>query len=79
MTQGTVDDVRDVVNGRELVRLWDQMYLPKKILSARQLLIDAGRVAALGTCCSIRCRNRSHEQRWDFLMHGHLRSPVTAP
>ncbi|MGH3928061.1 MAG: nucleotidyl transferase AbiEii/AbiGii toxin family protein [Pseudonocardiaceae bacterium] len=43
MTQGTPDDVRDVVNGRELVRLWDQMYPPKRVRSAWQPLIDAGR------------------------------------
>lgn len=28
LVEGTLDDVRELINGGELLRLWDQMYLP---------------------------------------------------
>jgi hypothetical protein len=28
LVEGTLDDIRELVNGAELVRLWDRMYLP---------------------------------------------------
>jgi len=31
LAQGTLEDVRDLINGLELVRLWDQIYLPKRV------------------------------------------------
>lgn len=46
LAQGALDDVRDLVNGPELVRLWDQMYLPRRVRSAWQPLIDSQRAAA---------------------------------
>jgi len=46
LAQGILDDVRDLVNGLELIRLWDQMYLPRRVRSAWQQLIDSGRAAA---------------------------------
>lgn len=46
LAQGTLGDVRDLVNGHELVRLWDQMYLPRRVRSAWQPLIDSWREAA---------------------------------
>ncbi|MDQ3150524.1 MAG: hypothetical protein M3R63_01965 [Actinomycetota bacterium] len=46
LVQGIVDDVCDLVNGLELIRLWDQMYLPRRVRTAWQPLIDSGRAAA---------------------------------
>lgn len=46
LAQGTLDDVRDLVDGLELIRLWDQMYLPRRVRSAWQPLIDSGRATA---------------------------------
>lgn len=34
LVEGTLDDVRDLINGGELLRLWDQMYLPSWVRSA---------------------------------------------
>ena len=28
LVEGTIEDIRELVNGAELVRLWDEMYLP---------------------------------------------------
>lgn len=46
LVEGTLDDVRQFINGAELVRLWDQMYVPPWVRSAWQPLIDAARAAA---------------------------------
>jgi hypothetical protein len=46
LTEGTLDDVRDLVNPDELIQLWDEMYLPRRVRSAWQPLIDSGRAAA---------------------------------
>lgn len=43
---GTLDDVRGLVNGAELVRLWDEMYLPPWVRAAWRSLIDSARTAA---------------------------------
>ena len=34
LVEGTLDDVCELINGTELVRLWDQMYLPPWVRSA---------------------------------------------
>jgi hypothetical protein len=41
LVEGTLDDVRELINGTELVRLWDQMYLPPWVRSAWRPLIDS--------------------------------------
>lgn len=46
LVEGTVDDVRGLVNGPELVRLWDEMFLPLWVRAAWRALIDPARSAA---------------------------------
>jgi hypothetical protein len=46
LVEGTLDDVRELVNGAELVGVWDRMYLPPWVRAAWQPLIDAARTAA---------------------------------
>lgn len=46
LVEGTMDDIRDLVNGGELVRLWNQMYLPSWVRAAWRPLIDCARTAA---------------------------------
>lgn len=46
VVQGTLDDVCELINGTELVRLWDQMYLPPWVRSAWRPLIDSAHTAA---------------------------------
>jgi hypothetical protein len=46
LVEGTLDDIRNLINGSELVRLWDQMYLPPWVRTAWQPLIDSARTAA---------------------------------
>jgi hypothetical protein len=46
IVEGTVDDVRNFVNGVELVNLWDRMYLPPWVRSAWNPLINSARPAA---------------------------------
>jgi hypothetical protein len=46
LREGTLADIRDLVNGPELVRLWDSLWLPAHIHVAWQPLIDAARRAA---------------------------------
>jgi len=46
LVEGTLDDVRELINGAELVRLWDQMYLPPWVRSAWRPLIDSAHTAA---------------------------------
>jgi hypothetical protein len=46
LVEGTSDDIRQLVNGPELVRLWDRIYLPPWVRAAWQPLIDAA-VAAV--------------------------------
>ncbi|GAA5169032.1 hypothetical protein GCM10023321_64000 [Pseudonocardia eucalypti] len=46
LVEGTLDDIRELVNGAELVRLWDRMYLPPWVRAAWRPLIDAARPAA---------------------------------
>jgi hypothetical protein len=46
LVEGTLDDVRALVNGPELVRLWDEMYLPRWVRAAWRTLIDSARPAA---------------------------------
>ena len=45
LVEGTLDDIRNLINGGELVRLWDQMYLPPWVRTAWQPLIDSARTA----------------------------------
>jgi hypothetical protein len=46
LVEGTLDDIRGLIDGDELVRLWDQMYLPPWVRAAWQPLIDSARTAA---------------------------------
>jgi hypothetical protein len=46
LVEGTLDDVRGLVNGPELVRLWDEMFLPPWVRAAWRALIDSARSAA---------------------------------
>jgi hypothetical protein len=46
LVEGTPDDVRELVNGGELVRLWDSLYLPPWVRTAWQPLVDAAIAAA---------------------------------
>lgn len=46
LVEGTLNDVRELINGAELVRLWDQMYLPPWVRSAWRPLIDSANPAA---------------------------------
>lgn len=46
LVEGTLDDVRALVNGPELVRLWDEMFLPPWVRAAWRPLIDSARPAA---------------------------------
>ena len=46
LVEGTLDDVRALVNGAALVELWDEMYLPPWTRAAWRPLIDASRSAA---------------------------------
>ncbi|SHN46908.1 hypothetical protein SAMN05443668_1193 [Cryptosporangium aurantiacum] len=41
LREGTLDDIRSLINGRELVRLWDRLWLPVHLRRAWQPLIDA--------------------------------------
>jgi hypothetical protein len=46
LVEGTLADIRELVNGAELVRLWDRMYLPPWVRSAWRPLIDSALTAA---------------------------------
>src|SRR5690349_17712251 len=46
LAQGTLEDVLDLVNAEHLVQLWTEMYLPRRIRSAWQPLIDSRQTAA---------------------------------
>jgi len=43
LRDGELSDQRELLNGRELVHLWDSLYLPAHIRDAWQPLIDAAR------------------------------------
>ncbi|MGI9003774.1 MAG: hypothetical protein ACR2GH_19350 [Pseudonocardia sp.] len=46
LREGDLNDVRTLVDGRELVRVWDRLYLPRWVRDAWAPLIDAARSAA---------------------------------
>ncbi|MGH8922113.1 MAG: hypothetical protein ACRD0H_27865, partial [Actinomycetes bacterium] len=46
LREGNLDDVRELVDGRELVRDWDQLYLPPWLREAWDPLINAARTVA---------------------------------
>ena len=46
LVQGSLDDLRALVNGPALVELWDRMYLPPWVRAAWRELIDAAHTAA---------------------------------
>jgi hypothetical protein len=46
LIEGDIEDIRELVSGPELVRLWERMYLPSWVRSAWQPLIDTARPAA---------------------------------
>jgi hypothetical protein len=46
LVEGTLGDIRELVNGPELVRLWEEMHLPPWARSTWRPLIDSARPAA---------------------------------
>ena len=46
LVKGTLEDICGFVNGPELVRLWDEMYLPPWVHEAWRPLLEPGDVAA---------------------------------
>jgi hypothetical protein len=46
LVEGAIEDIRELVNGVELVRLWDQMYLPPWARAAWRELIESAGAAA---------------------------------
>ena len=46
LVEGTLDDIVELVNPDELVRLWDEMYLPRWVRAAWLPLIDTAGAAA---------------------------------
>lgn len=46
LVEGTIDDIRALVNGAALLELWNSMYLPPWVRNAWQPLIDSARSAA---------------------------------
>lgn len=46
LTEGTLDDIRELVNGQALIAQWKDLYLPLWIRTAWQPLIDSARAAA---------------------------------
>lgn len=46
LTEGTLDDIRALVNGHALVEQWKDLYLPPWIHTAWQPLIESARAAA---------------------------------
>ena len=46
LREGTLDDQRALIDGAELARLWDSLYLPPHVRQAWQPLVDAARPAA---------------------------------
>jgi hypothetical protein len=46
LVKGTLDDICLLVNGPEMVRLWDDMYLPPWVREAWHPLVEPGDVAA---------------------------------
>lgn len=45
LREGNLDDVRELVDGRELVRLWDDLYLPSWLRAAWRPLVHAALAA----------------------------------
>ncbi len=46
LLKGTLDDICELVNGPELVWLWEEMYLPPWVREAWRPLVEAGDIAA---------------------------------
>lgn len=46
LIEGNLDDLRSLINGPELVRLWDQMFLPPWVRAAWRPLIESAPSAA---------------------------------
>jgi len=46
LREGTLDDIRQLVDGATLMRVWEKLYLPPHIRHAWQSLIDSARAAA---------------------------------
>ena len=46
LVEGTLDDIKRLINGAALVEVWDLMYLPTRVRRAWAPLIDAARVVA---------------------------------
>jgi hypothetical protein len=46
LLKGTLDDICELVNGPELIRLWEEMYLPPWVCAAWRPLIEPADAAA---------------------------------
>lgn len=46
LVEGTLDDIVQLIDGKSLVEVWDQMYLPQRVRAAWLPLIDNARSAA---------------------------------
>jgi hypothetical protein len=46
LVEGTIEDIRELVNGVELVQLWNEMYLPPWVRAAWRSLIESAGAAA---------------------------------
>jgi hypothetical protein len=46
LVEGTIEDIRELINGAELVRLWNEMYLPPWVRAAWRALIESAGAAA---------------------------------
>ena len=46
LTEGSLDDIHQLVDGPALLDVWDQMYLPPRVRAAWTPLIDQARAAA---------------------------------
>lgn len=46
IVEGSIDEMRTLINGPALVELWDKMYLPPWVRQAWRELIESARAAA---------------------------------
>lgn len=46
LVEGSLDDIRTLINGAALVEIWDRMYLPPWVRQAWRDLIDSASTAA---------------------------------
>ena len=72
LVEGTLDDARELINGPEVVRRWDRMYLPPWVRTAWQPFTSGGSlrmcVAPLQDLIGGRGPGfvRDHRRRWSW-------------